>query len=148
MLPLTLTLGGELAITDLYGASSSDTWTILTATGGISGSFDTITTGYEVSLANGDTELVLSLAGAVILGDVNGDGVVDGLDIQPFVDLLTGGGYQAEADINTDEVVDGLDIQPFVDIITGAGGNPVPEPATLGLLAVGGLAALARRRRN
>jgi len=51
----TATLGGELAITDLYGASSSDTWTILTATGGISGSFDTITTGYEVSLANGDT---------------------------------------------------------------------------------------------
>jgi len=87
------------------------------------------------------------LLASVILGDVNGDGVVDGLDIQPFVDLLTGGGYQAEADINEDSVVDGLDIQPFVDIITGAGGNPVPEPATLGLMAAGGLALLRRRRR-
>jgi len=84
---------------------------------------------------------------ATILGDVNGDGVVDGLDIQPFVDLLTGGGYQAEADINEDTVVDGLDIQPFVDIITGAGGNPVPEPATLSLLAIGGVALLRRRMR-
>ena len=82
-----------------------------------------------------------------ILGDVNGDGVVDGLDIQPFVDLLTGGGYQAEADINSDAVVDGLDIQPFVDIITGAGGESVPEPATMLLLAFGGLAAMRRRRR-
>ena len=90
----------------------------------------------------------IAVGGAVILGDVNGDGVVDGLDIQPFVDLLTGGGYQAEADINADTVVDGLDIQPFVDIITGAGGSPVPEPATLGLLAAAGLLRCGRRRRR
>jgi len=83
-----------------------------------------------------------------ILGDVNGDGVVDGLDIQPFVDLLTGGGYQTEADINEDSVVDGLDIQPFVDIITGAGGNPVPEPATMSLLVVAGIGMLVRRGRH
>ena len=95
----------------------------------------------------GDDMDALSALRLLILGDVNGDGVVDGLDIQPFVDLLTGGGYQAEADINGDGVVDGLDIQPFVDIITGGGGSPTPEPATLSLLLLGALAVRRRRHR-
>ena len=97
-----------------------------------------------------DSEVYTLDLGAVpdsgLLGDLNGDGVVDGLDIQPFVDLLTGGGYQAEADIHGDGVVDGLDIQPFVDVITGAGGSPTPEPATLSLLLLGGLAVRRRHR--
>ena len=62
-------------------------------------------------------------------GDVNGDGVVDGSDVQPFVDVLTVGAYHAQADINGDGIVDGLDIQPFVDIITGVGGSAIPGPA-------------------
>ena len=101
---------------------------------------------YDVRDASGNPNFYLVVVPPTLqLGDVNGDGVVDGLDIQPFVDLLTGGGYQAEADINADSVVDGLDIQPFVDIITGAGGNPVPEPASMVMLALGGLAALRKR---
>ena len=87
----------------------------------------------EFQVVAGDVVVTTGL----VLGDVNGDGVVDGLDIQPFVDLLTGGGYQAEADINDDDVVDGLDIQPFVDIITGAGGTPVPEPVSAALILAG-----------
>ena len=59
-------------------------------------------------------------------------------------------------DVNGDLVVDGLDIQPFVDIITGAGGasasqlselTTVPEPTTMALLGLCGL-ALVKRRRN
>ena len=54
----------------------------------------------------------------VLLGDVNQDGSVDLLDVSPFVDLLTIGGFLAEADINQDGVVNLLDVQPFVDLFT------------------------------
>ena len=57
--------------------------------------------------------------GSLILGDVNGDGVVDLLDVAPFADLLTNNGFLPEADINMDGVVDLLDVGPFVGILTG-----------------------------
>ena len=54
------------------------------------------------------------------IGDVNGDGEVDLLDVTPFVAVLTGGGaYVCEADINQDGVNDLLDVTPFVDLLTG-----------------------------
>ncbi len=55
----------------------------------------------------------------LISGDVNQDGVADLLDIAPFVQLLSQGGFQAEADINGDGVVDLLDIAPFVELLSG-----------------------------
>jgi hypothetical protein len=54
-----------------------------------------------------------------LLGDVNSDGVVDLLDVGPFVDLITGGVFQSEADVNNDGTVDLLDIEPFVQLLTG-----------------------------
>ena len=57
--------------------------------------------------------------GKVLLGDVNCDGVVDLLDVAPFVDLLTTGGFSDKADVNQDGVVDLLDVDPFVDILLG-----------------------------
>ena len=53
----------------------------------------------------------------VLLGDVNLDGIVDFLDVAPFVDLLIDGDFQAEADINQDGVVDLLDVGPLVDLL-------------------------------
>ena len=55
----------------------------------------------------------------LILGDVNGDGEVNLLDVAPFVDAITNGIYIEEADLNLDGVVDLLDVQPFVDLLTG-----------------------------
>lgn len=55
----------------------------------------------------------------VLLGDVNRDGVVDLLDVGPFVDLLTSGGFQLEADVNQDGIFDLLDVGPFVEILGG-----------------------------
>ena len=55
----------------------------------------------------------------VFRGDVNRDGMIDLLDVQPFVDLLTSGEFQLEADINLDGVVDLLDVGPFIELLTG-----------------------------
>jgi len=74
-----------------------------------------------------------------LLGDVNGDGEVNGLDVDPFVDVLLNGPYQVEADMNQDTVVNGLDVDPFVAAVVGGGVAAVPEPSTLALLACSGL---------
>ncbi|MEM9411390.1 MAG: hypothetical protein AAGA30_09770, partial [Planctomycetota bacterium] len=63
-------------------------------------------------------ELVLT-ADECLLGDVNLDGLVDLLDVAPFVDILANGGFQKEADTNEDGIVSLLDVGPFVDILTG-----------------------------
>ncbi|MEM9409591.1 MAG: dockerin type I domain-containing protein [Planctomycetota bacterium] len=52
-----------------------------------------------------------------LYGDMNMDCAVNLLDVQPFVNLLSSGGYQAEADINQDGSVDLLDVDPFVDVV-------------------------------
>ena len=51
-------------------------------------------------------------------GDVNGDGLVDFLDIGPFVGLLTNGEFLEAADLDGNGVVDFLDIAPFVGLLT------------------------------
>jgi photosystem II stability/assembly factor-like uncharacterized protein len=56
---------------------------------------------------------------AFIPGDVNRDGAVNLLDIQPFVFLLSANQYLPEADFNCDGVVNLLDINPFIDALGG-----------------------------
>jgi hypothetical protein len=56
----------------------------------------------------------------VLLGDVNLDGVVNFLDIAPFIVVLSGGGYQAEADCDESGAVNFLDISPFIAILSGS----------------------------
>jgi len=50
----------------------------------------------------------------VLLADVNRDGTVNVLDINPFLVVLTSGAYQVEADVNQDGIVNVLDINPFI----------------------------------
>ena len=55
-----------------------------------------------------------------LLGDTNGDGVVDLLDVQGFIDaVLNGDDSVLAADINGDGEVNLLDIAGFVDLIIG-----------------------------
>ena len=53
------------------------------------------------------------------LGDVNQDGEVNLLDVQPFVAVLTSGNFLLEADVNEDGEVNLLDVSGFVDLLTG-----------------------------
>ena len=64
-----------------------------------------------------DASLSVTLSAALLLGDINRDGVVDFFDISPFIMLLSNGGFQAEGDINQDGVVDFFDISPFIGIL-------------------------------
>ncbi|MEM9410168.1 MAG: FG-GAP-like repeat-containing protein [Planctomycetota bacterium] len=54
-----------------------------------------------------------------LLGDINMDGRVDLLDIDPFVNLLRSGSYAEEADVNMDGAVNLLDIAPFFELFPG-----------------------------
>lgn len=65
-----------------------------------------------VVVGNGHTSTVLK-------GDVDLDGSVTFLDINPFIVLLAANGFQAEADCDCDGDLDFLDIQPFIDILAG-----------------------------
>jgi hypothetical protein len=87
-------------------------------------------------------------ASSTLLGDVNLDSQVNGLDVDPFVGLVTGGEFQAEGDMNGDGVVNGLDVDPFVAAVVGGGVAALPEPSTLllTLAALGILGAWRRKR--
>ena len=53
------------------------------------------------------------------LGDLTGDGVVNLLDIQPFIKAISSGQFVKEADINGDGLVNLLDVELFISLLTG-----------------------------
>jgi hypothetical protein len=70
----------------------------------------------------------------LLLGDVNHDTEVNGLDVDPFVDVLLASRFDVAVDMNGDGVVNGLDVDPFVAAVVD-GTQQIPEPSTL-LLAI------------
>ena len=69
-------------------------------------------------------------------GDTNGDGTINALDIDPFVQALINPPqynidyaplrWECTCDINCDGVMNALDIDPFVQCLTGGGCPPCP----------------------
>ena len=143
----TATLDGTLEVLLLggYAPVPGQEWMILSAVGGISGSFAGVTPGYQVSLASGNTELLLSVP--LIPGDFDGNGIVDRDDLAVFLGAF-GTTNPGLTDMNLDGDCDRNDLAVFLGIYgTGAGtGEETPEPASAALVSVGLLLALSRRR--
>ena len=64
------------------------------------------------------SEVSVCLRSQVVLGDVNGDGLVNLLDVTPFIDAISSGQYMSEADTNCDGLVNLLDVETFIDLIS------------------------------
>ena len=54
-----------------------------------------------------------------LLGDVNCDGLINLLDVDPFVILLSRGGFSEKADMNEDGSVNLLDVDLFIAALSG-----------------------------
>lgn len=61
--------------------------------------------------------LTVRLVSPSLLGDCNQDGVVDFLDISPFIAVLASSSFLEQADCNQDGVVSFLDIGPLIAIL-------------------------------
>jgi hypothetical protein len=95
---------------------------------------------------NDVTYLVTDILGTA-LGDYNLDGFVDAADLAVFRDGFGGAGKWSDGDANFDGLVDGTDLAIFrSNYGFGGGEGGVPEPATLGLMGLGALSLITRRR--
>jgi hypothetical protein len=118
---------------------------------------DSADPGDPAGLPSGTIEVMFTL-----LGDANLDGVVNSEDFTPFShNLNMSGAVWDQGDFNYDGTVNAEDFTSFSHNLNQsavlAGGLEeadgislanVPEPASIGLLAAGTVAALARRRRR
>ncbi len=114
--------------------------------------------GVVAGLPSGEIEIMFTL-----LGDANLDGTVNAEDFTPFSANLGKNGSWDKGDFNYDGTVNSEDFTPFSlnlgksATLAGQGGTlesadsislaNVPEPACAGVMMVGGLGILRRRRR-
>ena len=144
---------------DVTGVGSGTSWIIATYTGTLTGTFETITSGYSVNYGTGTNSQVTLLGPPMgVPGDYNGNGVVDGADYVVYRDHL-GTGFQLLNEVSgtTPGTVTSEDYTAWrarFGNTSGAGSGisgssaAVPEPA--GILLIGIALALtiggARRR--
>ena len=68
-----------------------------------------------------DFDAVLSaVSEKVMKGDVNDDGTIDLLDVDPFVRAIANNCYDPNADVNGDGDDNLLDVAPFVALFAGS----------------------------
>jgi hypothetical protein len=95
----------------------------------------------DEDFSSGEFRWATAASARIINGDVNFDGDVNGLDVDPFVAAVLGGSYDAPADMNGDGAVDGLDVDPFVAAVVSGSVAAVPEPSSVLLALIAALCA-------
>ena len=143
----TATLGGALDVSLLgsFTPTAGDHWQIIDADD-VSGTFDTLTSGYSLQKLGNDVVLYFGPAPVELAGDFNADGTVDGADYTVWRDSLNSHTpfFNETASLG---VVDGDDFDAWKANFGASGGgsvgaspsqNGVPEPASwvLGLLSL------------
>ncbi|MDA0660853.1 MAG: PEP-CTERM sorting domain-containing protein [Planctomycetota bacterium] len=93
------------------------------------------------------TEALLAVVAPGCIGNVNGDGTTDGADVAIIYNAW--GTNNPVADITKDGIVDGADLAEVFNCWGQAdiAPNSVPEPASVGVFALGLVSLLAARRR-
>ena len=56
---------------------------------------------------------------SVMIGDMNCDGAVNLLDVDPFIEAIGSGEYNVKADTNQDGAVNLLDVDSFIALLNG-----------------------------
>jgi len=153
--------GAKLKVNDTGAVAG--TYTVMSWTGASLGSDLTLDApaGWSMAVVTDPitfvSSLQVTLAQSAVLGDLNWSGVTNNQDINPFVLALTNlAAWQAQypgkdvlavGDCSLDGNFNNQDINPFIAILTG-GGAAVPEPVTLSVIGLGGLALLKRKQKS
>jgi hypothetical protein len=107
---LDATFAGEISVELVggYEPIAGDEFTVFTANSGINGAFDALVgdAGFEVSYL-GNTVVLTYVGVEACPADLNGDGVVDGMDLAA---ILANWGGVGDTDLNGDGVTDGPDL--------------------------------------
>jgi hypothetical protein len=155
----TAALDGDLAVQLVNGflPNAGDTFSILSATGGVTGTFDTMPTelpalagGLKWQINYGANDVVLAIVAAGLLGDYNGNHVIDAADYTVWRDSLAAGATVLTNDPTPGSVDNGDYLywkSHFGQSLGGAGAGPtaVPEPASLVILLIASLAIISGR---
>jgi T5SS/PEP-CTERM-associated repeat protein len=149
----------EVAVDAAYAPHVGDTFPLITAGGGISGSLSLAATPSLPDVLAWDLDIdashvVLSVVPA-LAGDYNASGVVDAADFAVWRKLLNQTGAGLAADGDDDNIVTAADYQIWRTNFgatlgsSAAGAAAVPEPAAAFLICVGAtIASLVRRRKS
>jgi autotransporter-associated beta strand protein len=142
----------------VIGTGTGSSWVIATYTGSLTGTFETITSGFSVDYGTGsNSQITLNLAGpGGVAGDYNQNGIVDAADYVLWRNNLGAGSLPNEGGISPG-MVDADDYTFWRSrfgatsgAASGFGPSNVPEPASIVLigLALCSLASATRQIRT